>query len=150
MNKNLDMLLSQSYFHYVPSENGLILDNVESNSNNLKKLGITESMLSKIYADFAAALKTKIPELNYVKCGMDYNKIDNNLFQKSKMKEDPRNFEVEDPYSDFDEDMHLDLLKPVDQIKNITVIAKNLISLPGKNIIKTSDIRKFLLSKLIA
>ena len=66
------------------------------------------------------------------------------------MKEDPRNFEVEDPYSDFDEDMHLDLLKPVDQIKNITVIAKNLMSLPEKNIIKTSDIRKLLLSKLIA
>lgn len=45
--------------------------------------------------------------------------------------------------------MHLDLLKPVDQIKNITVIANNLMSLPNKNIIKTSDVRKLILSNLI-
>jgi len=146
--KKDNMLLSQSYFHYVPSENGIILDNIEVNDDNLKRLNINNTMLSKIYANYAAALKEKMPELNYIKCGMNYNKIDNNLFGKSKMEEDPRHFEVDDPYSDFDEDLHLDLLKPSEQLKNIVVMAKNLVSLSKKQIIKVSDVRRILLTKL--
>jgi len=146
--KKDNMLLAQSYFHYVPNDNGIILDNIEVNDDNLKRLNINNTMLSKIYANYAAALKEKMPELNYIKCGMNYNKIDNNLFGKSKMEEDPRHFEVDDPYSDFDEDLHLDLLKPSEQLKNIVVMAKNLVSLSKKQIIKVSDVRRILLTKL--
>jgi len=31
------MLLSQSYFHYVPEDQGFILDNIEYNENNVKR-----------------------------------------------------------------------------------------------------------------
>ena len=103
-------------------------------------------MLSKIYADYAAALKAKYPDIQYIKCGKEYNKISNDLFETAAMEEDPRNFEVDDPYSDFDEEDHLDLLSPNESLKNIKIASSNyrneIIS-----IIKKSDIR---LLKLIS
>ena len=114
-------LISQSYFHWVPEQKGIILDNVEVNNRNLSHLKLDSSSLSKIYADFAAAMKQKYPEISYVKCGKDYNKLDNSLFAQSKMKEDPRHFESEEQYSDFDENNHLNLLEPTDRLKHVSL-----------------------------
>jgi hypothetical protein len=110
--KHGEILLAQSYFHWVPEQNGVILDNVEYNEKNMNKLGINREQLSKLYADYAQTLKQKMPELAYVKCGLDYNKLNNDMFEKEKMPADPRQFSVEEPYSDFDEDDHINLLKP--------------------------------------
>ena len=143
-----DTIISQSYFHYVPEENGLILDNVEWSEANANGLKITPAALSKLYADYAAAIKSKYPGINYIKCGMDYNKIDNNLFGKSNIEKDPRYFSVEDPYSDFDIEEHLDLLKPSDSIKQLKVIAYN-INHSTKQIIKHSMVRTWFFKSLL-
>jgi hypothetical protein len=140
-----DKLIAQSYFHYVPAENGLILDNVEANEHVLKYLGLDKLSLSRLYADYAATLKANFPDLTYVKCGKGYNKLGNDLFKTDKMKEDPRHFEIEaereeedygsqdedgewnDPleteeaYSDFDEHDHINLLAPSAAIKGLKV-----------------------------
>ena len=139
-------LISQSYFHYVPEDNGLILDNVEVNELNMKNFNINETVLSKIYADYASAIKSKYPKIEYIKCGKEYNKLSNKLFKTVKMKDDPRSFEVEDPYSDFDENNHLDLLSPHNSIKNMQVTSSNYRN-DINYIIKRSDVR---LLKLIS
>jgi hypothetical protein len=143
-----DNLLAQSYFHYVPEENGLILDNVEVNDRNLKHLKIGTMELSAIYAMYAKLVKEKIPDLKYVKCGMGYNKLGNDLFEQVEMKEDPRHFEVDDAYSDFDEDKHLDLLKPNDSIK-ATELPKLAIRRGSGRILKTGFVRLLLFEKIL-
>ena len=41
-----------------------------------------------------------------------------NLFNDEKMEDDPRQFAVDDPYSDFDEEDHFNLLNPKQDINN--------------------------------
>jgi len=143
-----DRLIAQSYFHYVPKDNGLILDNVESNSSELTNINLNNLQLSKLYADYAEALKRKIPNLAYVRCGKEYNKIDNNLFEKNTLDEDPRYFAVDDPYSDFDEDDHIDLLAPNEKLKQVVVTTKTAkqISTSFKKL-STSQIRMYALQR---
>ncbi len=118
-----DTLLSQSYFHYV--DGGYILDNVEFNEKNCKRMGWKiqndQSIeLSKLYADFAQNVLKRQPSLKFFKCGLAFNKL-SATFQSATMENDPREFLVEDPYTDFDKNNHLDLLKPTDALKTITV-----------------------------
>ncbi len=111
-------LVAQSYFHYVPQDNGYILDNVEFNELNCKNLKWKISQeetcfeLSKLIQTWAAKIKEKNSDIKYILCGKAYNKIDSSLFEEHKLEEDPRDFTVDDPYSDFDENNHINLLKP--------------------------------------
>ena len=142
-------LISQSYFHYVPKDNGLILDNVEWAEKTIKHLGLDAIMLSKLYADYAKAMKNKNPNLGYVRCGIEYNKLDNSLFAKTKLEEDPREFATEDSYSDFNENNHLDLLKPDEMLKSVSVkISKSAKNLKIQNIIKTAMVRQLKLKHI--
>ena len=129
-----DDLISQSYFHYVPQDNGIILDNVEISEKNMTKYRITKIILSKIYADYAQQIKNKL-NLNYVKCGMDFNKINNDLFKQlgrfNKENPDPRHFEVEQQqltgsegqilfkYTDCKPGL-IDLLQPNKQLNDVS------------------------------
>lgn len=99
-------LIAQSYFHYVPKDNGYILDNIEINKRKAKGID-----LESVYYSLAKKLKED-KKAAYVKCGERSNKISNDYFNKAKLEEDPRKFSVEDPYSDFNEDEHLDLESP--------------------------------------
>lgn len=101
-------LIAQSYFHYVPEDNGYILDNVESNEGNVVK---HKTDLNVLYALLANKIKEDF-DIKYFKCGKEYNKLNNNYFNTDKMNDDPRHFESDEKYSDFDEDDHLDLLQP--------------------------------------
>lgn len=104
-NKGNWEILTQSYFHYVPQDNGFILDNVEENEQNITKSGID---INQVYAWYAQQMKQKL-NLKYFLCGKAYNSLDNDLFKNSKLKKDPREFFVDNPYSDFEANKHLDL-----------------------------------------
>lgn len=106
-------IISQSYFHYVPEDNGYILDNVEANIRLVKKYGIN---LDNLYANLARKIK-KERGVSYFKCGRNYNKLEDDLFEVGRLENDPRYFELEKSedikvYSDFDEKNHLDLTNP--------------------------------------
>lgn len=147
--KHNNNIISQSYFHYIPEENGLILDNIEWSEKNAKKSNISKNQLSKIYADYAAQLKQKYPDLSYIRCGKEYNKIDNNLFEDSKLESDPRKFDVEEPYSDFNEKDHIDLLKPKEQLKSVEVKLASYIEYNINKMIKLADVRYMIMRKAI-
>ena len=103
---------SQSYFHYVPKNNGVILDNVEYNSTNcFNFFNNKEYDINMLYAAFADYLKNKY-NLSYFRCGERYNKLNNARFNNGKIVGgDPRHFEYK-KYSDFTASDHIDLLKP--------------------------------------
>lgn len=106
-------IISQSYFHYVPEDNGYILDNVEANIRLVKKYGIN---LDNLYANLAKRIKEDWG-ISYFKCGRNYNKLEDDLFELGRLENDPRYFELEKSedikvYSDFDEKDHLDLTNP--------------------------------------
>lgn len=108
------MLLSQSYFHYVPEDKGFILDNIEYNENNVKKFDKNikneqSSWLAGIYQKYGEILKEKNPEIKYLKLGTSYSKVTLDNFKPNQLLEDPREFKVEDPYTDFDESKHVDI-----------------------------------------
>ena len=100
-------LVSQSYFHYVPEQNGFILDNIEYNeyvSIQLPK-NFIEACYNKL-ANYAKELGFK-----YILAGKGYSKINPEVFETEKLKEDPRYFTVEDPYTDFEAEDAIDLSK---------------------------------------
>lgn len=109
-------LLSQSYFHYIPEHNGYILDNIEYNESEVKKHDKSikneqSSWLANVYKEYGKLIQQKHPDINYIKIGKDYSKITLNDFEKDKLNSDPRSFDVDDQYSDFDNDDHVNLFK---------------------------------------
>lgn len=108
-------ILSQSYFHYVPNDNGFILDNVEYNEDEVKKYGPINNeqslWLAEVYKKYGEIIKNNNPDIKYIKIGSGYSKIPLNEFEKDSMEEDPRDFAVDEPYSDFDEEDHYNLFK---------------------------------------
>lgn len=127
-------ILGQSYFHYVPKENGFILDNIESNDKNVEESDIN---LDEVYAWYAQEMKNKL-KLSYFRCGIAYNKITNDLFEQSSFTEDPRTFHeiINNPYSDFDEGRHLDLTKSEIDVSKLNPefwgnIKQSLLKLPN-------------------
>lgn len=109
-------LLSQSYFHYVPKHNGYILDNIEYNEDEVKKYDKNikdekSNWLSNIYKKYGELIKQKYPDINYIKIGKDYSKINSSLFEKDRLNSDPRSFSVEEEYSDFTSEDHVNLFK---------------------------------------
>lgn len=120
--KYMDSLLAQSYFHY--ADGGYILDNVEFNEKNCKRMGWRiqndECLeLSKLYADLAAETLKRQPTLKFFRCGLEYNKL-MPKFSLSSMEEDPRRFDT-NQYSDFSIDRHLDLLQPNEDLMEMKV-----------------------------
>lgn len=112
-------LLAQSYFHYVPKENGYILDNVEKNSKNVYEFQSQASMnLDEIYAIYAQQIKDKL-NVSYFLSGKSFSKINAASFRSDKRYTDPRYFDdraltkgQRDHYSDYDEKNSIDLLMP--------------------------------------
>lgn len=135
------MIISQSYFHFIPRSFGFILDNVEWNENNAKKLGIDTKKLSKIYSVYVKLLKEKNPNIKYVRCGMSWNKLDNSLFSNVEMEHDPRHFEYTEQYSDFDFKNHIDLTKPSAELDDISIDIKEALVINKNKIMKISQIR---------
>lgn len=131
-------VLSQSYFHYVPSSNGVILDNVEFNQTNIYQVQTkTYFDINQFYAAFAQYIKDK-NNLSYVRCGSEHNKLSNSSFAKGKRLDgDPRHFEGS-KYTDFSPASHIDLLNPKFDVKvslenkKAFLIASRLIKLASK------------------
>jgi len=112
------IIIAQSYFHYVPEDNGYILDNIETNDWAVKNFKIN---LESLYASLGAKLKES--GISYFRCGTQYNKLDNAAFEFGKDSEDKRYFEVEklglemdngyekttERYTDYDSSKFLDL-----------------------------------------
>lgn len=110
-------LVSQSYFHYVPEQNGFILDNVEDNEYIAKNLpaNFIETCYYKL-ANYAKELGFK-----YLLAGKGWSKINTEAFETTKLDDDPRFFAVDDHYSDFKYDDAMDLSK---MKRNIEVTRK--------------------------
>lgn len=112
-------LLAQSYFHYVPADNGYILDNVEynrANTNEFKEQ--TDLSLEEVYALYASKIKEKV-DVKYLLAGKSFSKIEPNKFKTDKRYKDPRSFDNRaltdkntDHYSDYEERGSIDLLGP--------------------------------------
>ena len=114
-------IISQSYFHYVPEDNGYILDNVEANQKLTKKYNLN---LDNLYANLAQKLKQEY-QISYFKCGKEYNKLNDDAFQDSKLSSDPRHFELEDEvYSDFSNKDHIDLSLPAFPLTPVAMTKK--------------------------
>jgi len=106
------LLLTQSYFHYVPQDNGIILDNIESNEYNVRETGVSQADIGNAYVEFAKAMREKF-NLKYFVFGKEYTYcVDRSTFKTGKMKTDPRFFAVEDKYTDFHYNDFCDLLAP--------------------------------------
>ncbi len=104
-------LVAQSYFHYVAKDNGVILDNVETNSENMAVFRkVVNQSIDETYAAFATFIQTE-NKLDYVRCGKGYNKLTNGQFITARFKTDPRSF-AGAKYTDFKTGDHIDLLRP--------------------------------------
>lgn len=111
--KKDDLLLSQSYFHYVRvSERGegYILDNVEWNLNNIQKVGLNERKLTALYNSWAKRIQEKTG-VKFIDVGGGYNKLVNTMLEPANATTDPRIFNVDDPYTDWNINNQYSLLK---------------------------------------
>jgi len=105
-------LISQSYFHYVPEDNGYILDNVEAThlKSKLKEnfkisLELCYNLLAKHILDLG---------YKYVLAGKEYSKIEPEAFETSVMEDDKRTYHEQsgyDVYSDYNYQNAIDLSK---------------------------------------
>lgn len=110
-----EQIIAQSYFHYVPKDNGFILDNVE-----VSKLAHKYD-LDTIYANIANKIKEDY-DVNYVRCGKGYNKLNNHNFEQSSLEKDNRSFKSKNVYTDFDYKSNISLLNPRFEVKKMKVI----------------------------
>lgn len=101
---------AQSYFHYVPSQNGYILDNVEKSSHAKSIYSVTNNTLDELYAIWADHIKNTINP-KYILVGLNYTKIDEDKFKKYKMNGDPRMF-AHAKYTDWRPSSSANLLTP--------------------------------------
>jgi len=99
-------LLCQSYFHYVPEDNGFILDNIEA-SDLAKSMNNKE--LAKYYNLLAQYAKSI--SFNYLIAGKGFSDIDIKLFKTDVRNADPRKFndEIDVNYSDYKPENGMDL-----------------------------------------
>lgn len=101
---------AQSYFHYVPKDNGIILDNVEAASIRDDISRITGYTIDEIYAWWAKIKQNEL-QYKYFLCGTGYNKLSNDQYEKQKsVKNDPRSFKHSDKYSDWTPSKSINLL----------------------------------------
>ena len=105
------VLLTQSYFHFVPKDNSYILDNIEKNYSNVSDSGVD---LSAAYAYLAQKTNEKW-NVGYFLAGKGYSKINTGDFKTKKLRGgDPRFFDRRSgsPHSDFEASNAMDLLTP--------------------------------------
>jgi hypothetical protein len=107
-------LVAQSYFHFVEDPKMYILDNVECVKGNIEFaqylcFGVTNQSIENLYEKWAQHLMSSIQGLTSIRLGLQYTKIDTKRFKKDKLNEDPRYFEHEEQYSDFDYHDHVNL-----------------------------------------
>jgi len=95
--------VTQSYIHYVPNENGYILDNIEGMPDRWN-----EEEVKKAYIKLAEKMKEK--GANYFSVGKEYSAVNfNKIVGNSERDEHPIYFTVEEPYSDFNENEYWEL-----------------------------------------
>lgn len=126
--KKREVVIAQSYFHYVPEDNGYILDNVETSENYVKYFKIN---LDSLYASLAKKVETDY-QIYYFRCGKGYNKLNSQSFKDIKTIDDRRHFEIEElelsvptgngtatrrRYVDYHPDNALNLLSPSKDLK---------------------------------
>jgi hypothetical protein len=105
------VLLTQSYFHFVPKDNSYILDNIEKDGSNVRD---SEVDLSAAYAYLAQKTNEKW-NVGYFLAGKGYSKVHTGDFKTKKLRGgDPRFFDRRSgsPYSDFESSNAMDLLTP--------------------------------------
>lgn len=96
-------LITQSYFHYVPQENGYILDNIEGFP---EKIGVDK--VKNMYMRLADHIKKNGGK--YLEIGKEYSTLNfDDISKSNKREDDPRYFAVDDPYTDFDIDDYWEL-----------------------------------------
>ncbi len=89
-------LVAQCYFHYVPEDNGFILDNIEG-VNKFKYQSIVTASLFKL----GEYCKVKLGA-SYLLLGKAYSEcLDQQAFGNGSMSRDPRHFAVADEYDDL-------------------------------------------------
>ena len=110
-------MVAQSYFHFAKTdasdpEKAIILDNIETG-------GLGKSLDSEFYRTAYAVLGQYLKSIGFdiVGCGISYTQaIGVNDFRTSKLRKDPRHFEVNNigisPYTDFSSSQFFDLLQP--------------------------------------
>lgn len=136
--------VAQSYFHWVPEDKGYILDNVEVNPaydednfqittrvepvdyDSIQFGSLPEDVslnlsIEQLYAIWAREKKKELglPEekgKGYILAGRGYSDINTGSFRQISLDSDPREFEVDDPYTDWDEDRSMDLTNPTIEI----------------------------------
>ena len=144
-------LLTQSYFHYVPQDNGYILDNVEHNNKNVRtfKEQNPDVSLEDVYAVYANEIKNKL-DVSYFLSGKGYSKIDSHKFNTDVRDTDPRFLDdraltkyKRDHYSDYEERNGMNLLSPNFDIDN----ARNKVFAPEMKKARL-QMRKFIKSIL--
>jgi len=110
-------IAAQSYFHYVPKKNLIILDNIESIMKKKTALKLAGYPYPKMY--LALAQHAKSQGIDELIVGKEYTDvISGRDFEKDKRKKDPRSFSVEDPYSDYSPKSSYDLMKPKFDLDN--------------------------------
>ena len=109
------IILSQSYFHYVPADKAYILDNVEDNKRNVRKSGVD---MEVCYAYLAHEMMLQ-HKAKYVVAGEGGSDIRASAFNHHSMPDDPRSFNPaagvyrgNKPYSDYKHNHSIDLSKP--------------------------------------
>jgi hypothetical protein len=111
-------LVSQSYFHYVPRDNGYILDNVETNWRWADKVNmITGYSVETLYAMLAKKMKDTY-DIKYFLSGTGYSKIDGSKFKRDNRYGDPRSF-AWTKYSDWKPSSSIDLMGPKFELPDI-------------------------------
>jgi len=108
-------LASQSYFHYVPADNGYILDNVEHNMTWAGKIWETTGYSKeKLYAMLAKKIKDTY-DVKYFSIGKRFSKIDDSEFSSLRLGHDPRDFVTKYTYqgrTDWSSGNSINLLDP--------------------------------------
>lgn len=138
-------LVAQSYFHYVPKRNSIILDNIESNNKYVKKAkkatGYSVPEMYHILAQFA-----KSQGIDEFLLGKEYTtSIDSDDFNSIRLKKDPRHFETKDIYTDFDHEDAYNLFDSnieLEKMPNIIQEDKESIADFRNSIIKLAVIMK--------
>lgn len=107
----------QSYFHYVPEDNGYILDNIEGNEKIYNRTqSVTGYSPEELYALWAKEMKSKDSDIKYILLGKAYTVINTSNFANYSMERDPRTFSESlddfnlNPYSDWNPENSADLL----------------------------------------
>ena len=104
-------ILCQSYVHYVPGENGYILDNIEWNKKNVEDL-TNKGDLEKAYVALSVHMK-ELYDISYFIFGEENTKIDKSMFPVGSMDDDPRYFAAIHPRGngiDFSHERFRDIL----------------------------------------